>query len=177
MAMKRRIAWGTCALDEIELVYEKAEENTAIADQLEQLELQALNEAKANIGMFPSDDHKILLSEQFDALSDNDKEILIMLTGNKGLSGLQTDMETATIKIRLSSLIPMVQACTIFSILNTLEKLDGAINVLIPKWTLELYVPLGGRKGLSQWELLIMQLYPWLSIRELSTNETAVSSS
>ena len=48
--MKRRIAWGTCALDEIELVYEKAEENTAIADQLEQLELQALNEAKANIG-------------------------------------------------------------------------------------------------------------------------------
>ena len=104
--MKRRIAWGTCALDEIELVYEKAEENTAIADQLEQLELQALNEAKANIGMFPSDDHKILLPEQFDALSDNDKEILIMLTGNKGLSGLQTDMETATIKIRLSSLIP-----------------------------------------------------------------------
>ena len=62
-------------------------------------------------------------------------------------------------------------------ILNTLEKLDGAINVLIPKWTLELYVPLGGRKGLSQWELLIMQLYPWLSIRELSINETAVSSS
>lgn len=50
--MKRRIAWGTCALDEIELVYEKAEENTAIADQLEQLEQQALNEAKANIGMF-----------------------------------------------------------------------------------------------------------------------------
>lgn len=177
MAMKRRIAWRTCALDEIELVYEKAEENTAIADQLEQLELQALNEAKANIGMFPSDDHKILLPEQFDALSDNDKEILIMLTGNKGLSGLQTDMETATIKIRLSSLIPRVQACTIFSILNTLEKLDGAINVLIPKWTLELYVPLGGRKGLSQWELLIMQLYLWLSIRELSTNETAVSSS
>ena len=127
--------------------------------------------------MFPSDDHKILLPEQFDTLSDNDKEILIMLTGNKGLSGLQTDMETATIKIRLSSLIPRVQACTIFSILNTLEKLDGAINVLIPKWTLELYVPLGGRKGLSQWELLIMQLYPWLSIRELSTNETAVSSS
>lgn len=175
--MKRRIAWGTCALDEIELVYEKAEENTAIADQLEQLEQQALNEAKANIGMFPSDDHKILLPEQFDALSDNDKELLIMLTGNKGLSGLQTDMETATIKIRLSSLIPRVQACTIFSILNTLEKLDGAINVLIPKWTLELYVPLGGRKGLSHWELLIMQLYPWLSIRELSTNETAVSSS
>ena len=177
MAMKRRIAWRTCALDEIELVYEKAEENTAIVDQLEQLELQALNEAKANIGMFPSDDHKILLPEQFDALSDNDKEILIMLTGNKGLSGLQTDMETAAIKIRLSSLITRVQACTIFSILNTLEKLDGAINVLIPKWTLELYVPLGGRKGLSQWELLIMQLYPWLSIRELSTNETAVSSS
>ena len=56
MAMKRRIAWRTCALDEIELAYEKAEENTAIADQLEQLELQALNEAKANIGMFPSDE-------------------------------------------------------------------------------------------------------------------------
>ena len=99
---------------EIELVYEKAEENTAIVDQLEQLELQALNEAKANIDMFPSDDHKILLPEQFDALSDNDKRSSSMLTGNKGLSGLQTDMETAAIKIRLSSLIPRVQACTIF---------------------------------------------------------------
>ena len=35
-------------------------------------------------------------------------------------------------------------------------------------------MPLGGKKGLFQWELLIMQLYPWLSVRETSTNELAV---
>lgn len=66
-----------------------------------------------------------------------------------------------------------VLACTIFEILSQLEKLDGAINTLNHKWTLELKVPYGGKKGLLQWEILIARLYPWLSIKETSTNEMA----
>ena len=57
-----------------------------------------------------------------------------------------------------------------FSVLNRLEKLDGAFNVLFPKATLELRVPLGAKKGMMKCEMLIMQLYPWLSITETSTN-------
>ena len=51
------------------------------------------------------------------------------------------------------------QIDTIFNILNRLEKMDGVLNMLIPKWTLELQVPLGGKQGLFQWEMLIMQCF------------------
>lgn len=34
-------------------------------------------------------------------------------------------------------------------------------------------VPLGGKKGMFKWEMLIMQLYPWLSVREVSSNIAA----
>ena len=37
----------------------------------------------------------------------------------------------------------------------------------------ELQEPLGGRKGIFQWVMLIMRLYPWLSVKEVSTNEVA----
>ena len=58
-----------------------------------------------------------------------------------------------------------------FKLLNWLEKLDGALNVMVDgKVMLTFQVPLGGRKGLVQWEMLIMQLYPWLCIREISSN-------
>jgi hypothetical protein len=57
-----------------------------------------------------------------------------------------------------------------FSLLNRLEKLDGAFNVMFPKAALELRVPLGAKKGMMKCEMLIMQLYPWLSIIETSTN-------
>ena len=57
-----------------------------------------------------------------------------------------------------------------FSVLNRLEKLDGVFNVMFPKATLELRVPLGAKKGMVKCEMLIIQLYPWLSINEISTN-------
>ena len=41
---------------------------------------------------------------------------------------------------------------------------------MFPKATLELRVPLGAKKGMIKCEMLIMQLYPWLSITETSTN-------
>ena len=75
--------------------------------------------------------------------------------------------------MRFTPKIQKVLGCTIFNVLNRIEKLDGSINLLSPKWTLEFQVPLGGEKGLFQWEMLIMQLYPWISVRETSTNEVA----
>ena len=169
--MNRTIAWKSMELDEIELVYEKAEEDSGIASLMEQLEAQALTEAKNNVGMLKTDGGISLSSEQFDNLSANDKETVIKILGNAGISALNTEIQTAAIIVRLSSIITKVQACTIFNLLNRIEKLDGAINILKPKWTLELQVPLGGKKGLFQWEMLIMQLYPWISVRETATNE------
>lgn len=159
-------------LDEIELVYEKAENNQLIANFLETLETQALEEAKMMIdGPLKG---SVLNPGQFDALPDTRKEKVMNVLGNGGIASFDIDMHTATVIIKLSSVINRVQACTVFNILNRIEKLDGAINLIIPKWTLDLQVPIGGKKGLFQWEMMIMQLYPWLSVKEESTDEMAI---
>ena len=169
--MTRKISWESNVFDEIELVYEKAEENEKISDLLEQLEEKALSEARENCSLLTTAQGEHLTSEQFDTLSENTKEIVIRGLAGIGLAGISQDMQEATIMIRLSAKIQKVIACTMFDILNRLEKLDGALNVFIPKWTLELQVPLGGKKGLILWEMLIMLLYPWITVREVSTKE------
>ena len=171
--MNRKISWKSMELDEIELVYEKAEKNSGIAALMEQLEVQALTEAKNNIGMLKTDRDTSLTPDKFDGLSETDKETVIKVLGNGGLSAFSTELQKATIIVKLSTIITMVQACTIFNLLNRIEKLDGAINIINPKWTLELQEPLGGRKGMFKWVMLIMQLYPWISVEETSTNEIA----
>lgn len=171
--MKRIIGWTSRVFDEIELVYSKAGKNEMASKLMEQLEVQALSEAKANCGLLTTDRGNHIHPDQFDRLSDADKETVIKVLARMGMVSIDQDLKTATIVIRLSAKIQSVMACTVFDILNRLEKLDGAINMLIPKWTLELQVPLGGKKGLFQWELLIMRIYPWISVRETSTNEVA----
>lgn len=172
--MNRKIAWNSGNLDEIEPVYEKAENDPGIGSLMEKLETQALEEAGRNIGLLKTGSGEVLKPEQFGALSDADKETAITVLGNAGISSCGTDIETGTIVFRLSPAVPLLQACTVFGILNRIEKLDGSITVLKPAWTLKLMVPLGGKKGLFQWEMLILQLYPWLSVSEGSTDETAV---
>ena len=90
--MNRTIAWKSMELDEIEFVYEKAEENSGIALLMEQLEAQALTEAKNNVGMLKTDGGISLSSEQFDNLSANDKETVIKVLGNAGISALNTEI-------------------------------------------------------------------------------------
>lgn len=171
--MNRKINWKSHEFDEIELVYDKASSNDSIEKMLEQLETCALSEAKNNCGLLTTDSGKHISPEQFDELSEIDKETVIKVLSGIGLGSISQDIQTATIFIRFTPKIQSVLACTIFNVLNRLEKLDGAINILKPTWTLELQVPLGGKKGLFQWEMLIMQLYPWISVRETSTNEAA----
>lgn len=171
--MERKIGWKSYQLDEISLVYEKAEENESIMEGLLKLEEQALAEAAAACspgGLFAAELGQVLTPEQFEAMPDIDKETAIVMLGQKGLADIRSDHATATITATLSSVINKAQACTIFGLLNRLEKLDGAVQIISPKWTLHLVTPLSGKKGLFQWEMLIMQLYPWLSVKETSSN-------
>lgn len=171
--MNRKIDWESGVFDEIELVYEKAESDPSIGAQLEQLEQKALDEAKENCFLVGMPSGTGVTPEMFEAMPAAGREKIIRILGRAGLSSISQKAETALIVIRLSPVIQSVLACTVFDILNRFEKLDGAITLLKPKWTLELQVPLGGKKSLMQWELLIMQLYPWVSVRETSTNEIA----
>ena len=76
-----------------------------------------------NFPMLKTDTGNILKPEQFERLSDTDKETAIKVLGNAGLSAWNTDLQTATIIITLSPIITSVQACTVFNILNRIEKL------------------------------------------------------
>lgn len=171
--MERKIGWRSCEFDEIELVYDKAESNERIGKLLEELETLALSEARNNCGLLTTDAGGCITSEQFESLSDVDKETVIKVLSNMGLASLNPDINSGVLYLRFTPKIQKVLGCTIFNVLNRIEKLDGSINLLSPKWTLEFQVPLGGKKGLFQWEMLIMQLYPWISVRETSTNEVA----
>ena len=167
--MKRSIHWGLF-FHELELAYEKAEEDADIARLLEKLEAQALTEARTHGGMILQG----LTASMFDGLDDEDKESFVAALGRRiGLGGFETDISNARIVVRLTAQSPAVQACTFLDIIDRIENLDGSLNVLIPKWQLQIQAPLGGKKGLMQWEMLLMQLYPWLSIQEVSTTETA----
>lgn len=170
--MDRKIAWKSYRFDEIELVYEKAEGNSELGKLMEELEALALTEAHDNCGLLKTEQGPIT-AEQFEAMSGSDRETVIYLLSGIGLADIALDYKAAKIMLKLSPMIQRVMGCTMFSILNRLEKLDGSFNVRCPKATLEIQVPLGGKKGLMKWEMLIMQLYPWLSVHEVSTNEVS----
>ena len=171
--MERKLNWDSHLLDEIELVYEKAEENEVAMEALLRLEEQALAEAAAACapgGLIAAVADDYLSQEQFDDIPDEDKESAIFMLAERGLAGISSNYDTATINAKLSGNIQQTMACTVFGLLNRLEKLDGAVQMINPNWTLHLEVPLGAKKGLFQWEMLIMQLYPWLSVKETASN-------
>lgn len=170
---ERKIDWNSGCFDEIDLVYDKAEADATIAGILAELEAGALAEARAyshNIRI----DGRPVTPEQFDTLPDHMKEHVMYSLSGMGLAAFSAPLTEPKIIVRLTPHIQLVRCCTAFSILNRLEKLDGAYNVRFPKATLEIQAPLGGKKGLVQIEMLICLLYPWLSVSEISTNEVAV---
>lgn len=170
--MNRKIKWVSGCFDEIELVYDKASQNESIAGILSELETGALAEARAYSDKIVIDGRPIT-PQQFDVLPDQAKEHVMSTLSTMGLASFSSTISDPKIIVRLTPDIQKVRCCTAFSILNRLEKLDGAFNMLHPTATLELQVPLGGKKGMFQIEYLIMQLYPWLQVREVSTDEVA----
>lgn len=168
--MNRKIEWKSYCYDEIELVYEKAEANENIASLLSELEEMAQREVEQNYGMI-SINGQSLTKEKFFDMSDTNKEKIMCLLSQVGLEEFNPSMTEPVIKVILSPHIQKVLGCTMFSILNRLEKLDGAYNEMkFKKATLEIFVPLGGQKGLGKCEMLIMMMYPWLSVSEKSTD-------
>lgn len=174
---KWRIGWTSGVLDDIGLVYEKAGADPVAAGMLSRLEDQALDEARQRCDMISAPGEK-LTPEAYDGMAPEDRETVIVLLGEKGIQSKNTDVANRQITVTLSPVIQCVMGCAVFRLLNWLEKLDGALNELVEgKVTLEFVVPLGGRKGLVQWEMLILRLYPWLSIRETATNVVATAPS
>jgi len=172
--MERKIQWNSGCFDEIELVYDKAAEKEITAKILSDLEIGALNEAKAYSDKIVVDGRP-LTPEQFDAIPDSMKEQVMYQLSGMGLSAFSSEIMDPKIVVRLSAHIQQVRCCTAFSILNRLEKLDGAFNVLHPEATLEIQAPLGGKQGLVQIEMMITMLYPWLKVTEVSSNEIAAN--
>lgn len=167
--MERKINWYSGCHDEIELVYDKADENEDIAATLMELETMALQEAEESCGMLKMGD-KSITREMFLEMSEQDKETVMYYLSGAGLQAFVPSMTEGKITVTFTPHIQRVLGCTMFSVLNRLEKLDGAFNMMFPKATLEFRVPLGAKKGMMKCEMLIMQLYPWLSITETSTN-------
>ena len=173
--MDRKINWITGCHDEIELVYERAEQNESIGVLLSELEQMALTEAEESCG-FLSMNGKPITREMVLGMSEHNKETVMYYLSGVGLVEFNPSMSEPIIVVKFSPHIQNVLGCTLFSVLNRIEKIDGAYNVVrFPKATLELQFPLGGRKGILKWEMLIMQLYPWLSVREKSYNVVADS--
>lgn len=167
--MERKIQWYSRCHDEIELVYDKAEENASIGAILEELETMALKEAEENCGMLKLGG-KPITREAFLKMNAQDQEAVMHYLSRVGLQEFTPSVKEGKIIVTFTPYIQRVLGCTMFSVLNRLEKLDGAFNMLFPKATLELRVPLGAKKGMMKCEMLIMQLYPWLSIQEVSAN-------
>ena len=172
--MERKIHWNSGCFDEIDLVYDKASKNEATAKILADLETGALAEARAYSDKIIVDGRPAT-PEQFDAFADSMKEHVMHQLSSMGLACVNSTITDPKITARLTPHIQYVRCCTAFSILNRLEKLDGALNVLHPKVTLEIQAPLGGKQGLVQIEMLIALLYPWVNVTEVSSGEVAAN--
>ncbi len=172
-----QLCWESGLLDEIGLVYEKANNDPSIKEQLINLEITALSEAQAACnfgGLLAAQVGSVLPPEAFNSLPEIDKETSIVMLAGKGISHFDISHSTSEITVGFSEYINLNKACTIFKLINSLEKLDGALNVNNSSWTLKLLIPLDGKSGMIQWEMLITLLYPWLSIQETSSNIVAL---
>lgn len=165
--IERKISWNSGCYDEIQLVYDKADENEILASIMSELEAMSLCEAEDNCGLL-NIGGKPITREMFHDMSEHDKEVVIYYLSDVGLQEFAAS--NGKITVTFTPHIQRVLGCTMFSLLNRLEKIDGSFNVLFPNATLELRIPFGAKKGMAKYETLIVLLYPWLSIMEMSAN-------
>ena len=86
--MEWKIPWDSYLLDDISLVYEKAEEKEDLQQLLAQLEEAALREAR-NSGPNLKLGGESLTPERFDALPASLKEQIIVMLGTHGLASFE----------------------------------------------------------------------------------------
>lgn len=172
--MERKISWCTGCYDEIELVYDKAGQNEITAAILSELETMALREAREGC-RYLTIGGKAITEEMFAGMPEHDKETIMHRLADVGLQDFDVSILEGKIAVTFTPDVQIVLGCTMFSVLNRLEKLDGTINAIYPKVALELRVPLGAKKGFSKFEVLISLIYPWLSVSEQSTDTSSVT--
>jgi len=83
--MDRKISWITGCHDEIELVYEKAEQNESIGALLSELEQMALKEVEESCG-FLAMNNKPITRDMVLSMSARDKETIMYHLSGVGLT-------------------------------------------------------------------------------------------
>ena len=175
--MGRKISWCSGCYDEIELVYNKVIQNPAAASLLSEFEKRALQEAEENCMMINRGNVPIT-REVFLAMSEADKERVMYILADIGLNEFNPSMSSPAISVTFSQHIHKLLFCTMFSVLNRLEKLDGSYNLILPSpVTLEFIIPTGNIEGLEKCEALLTQLYPWIYVKKTFLAPEAKSNS
>lgn len=103
--MNRKIRWISHEFDEIECVYEKADESTDIGKMMEQLEETALSEVERNCGTH-------IMPDEIRSLGDVNEETVIKVLAGYGFGSMNIDISTAAITIEMTVKIQHVLACT-----------------------------------------------------------------
>lgn len=172
--MNRKINWVSGCYDDIELVYEKAKYDEQVASSLSELESLALREAEkcCSAGMIGG---RVITSDEFWRMSESEREMIICSLAGFGVQEMSSSMTEGRILVVFKPQIQDVLGCAMFYVLHRLEKLDGAYNYKFPKADLELSIPIGVRSGMMKYEMLIMRMYPWLSVREMPSRTVAQS--
>ena len=170
--MERKIAWVTGCYEAIELVYQKAEADEETAVLLSALEERALREMgqQCSIGRVKKNG-QALTKEWYEQAADADREGLLRAFGGNVLKNFHVDLFPPKCTATFSPLFPQLIGCAMFDVINRLEKLDGAIQIVAgeDKVELELQEPEAEKPGMEEILALLMKLYPWLDIHETST--------
>ena len=172
--MERKIAWVTGCYEAMELVYQKAEADEEIAALLQKLEERALRELgeQCVIGRVKKNG-QALTKEWYEGASDADREGLLRAFGGNVLRNFHVDLFPPKCTATFSPLFPQLIGCVMFDVINRLEKLDGAIQIVSgdDAVELELQEPEGEKEAMEEILVLLQKLYPWLNIRETSTGQ------
>ena len=96
--MERKINWYSYCHDEIELVYDKANEDENIAVALMELETMALREAEESCGLLKMGD-KPITREMILEMSEEDKEIVMYYLSSAGLQEFVPSITEAKITV------------------------------------------------------------------------------
>lgn len=150
--------------DKIDSIFEKASNKEVSMKILHELQGEAFDEAKTNCHLFRK--HGIpYSSEEFDILPEEEKNHMIYALSDVGLSEFELNSKEGKMKAVLSPCFRPIYACTMFSVLNRLQKLDGIIDEVHEKVEFDIHVPKYGKDCFIHFLTLLVLLYPWLETK------------
>lgn len=160
--MDRKLMWESDLFDEIGSLYKKAEGSRRIGKELEKLEQLALSEAEKNCGkggLLTGFFNAELTPEEFNDLDVADKEMAIKYLSGLGLMGIDK-ISKHYIEIYLSRYFIRTCACTMFEILNQLEREEKKTAETDSKWYLKIRAPQSWGKGSERynWEKMLSRI-------------------